>query len=415
MTMKRKMLTVLICLLVTAANAQTGKIEQLPADIYNAIKSEPDPFRMEQLMRLWEQESSEKDNTASMDYCRQLVATAFAEHRNLERSMFWYNRIQDLKAKDKAAYSLVVRLIEVDELAAAESVLIPVWERLKREGGKPSETASGLIGLPGYTPSQYACQYGMILYKKGEYKKALPHLAPDSSSRQRPKGVDEAYALVLAKLGETDRAVSQIRSLILKQPHREEALSRAFKNVFEKKYGGNKEYEALMDSARANEDARLQQKISKMRTMQPSPDFELTGLNGDKISLQSLRGKTVILDFWATWCQPCVASFPGMQQAVDHYKNDTSVVFLFIHTLERNNDPVGDVKQFMNYKKYRFNVYMDFKDKKTGICPVQTAFNIRAIPTKFIIDKNGMIRYRNTGFVSEEEGLAEIRMMLESL
>ncbi len=46
MTMKRKMLTVLICLLVTAANAQTGKIEQLPADIYNAIKSEPDPFRM---------------------------------------------------------------------------------------------------------------------------------------------------------------------------------------------------------------------------------------------------------------------------------------------------------------------------------------------------------------------------------
>jgi thiol-disulfide isomerase/thioredoxin len=160
---------------------------------------------------------------------------------------------------------------------------------------------------------------------------------------------------------------------------------------------------------------KMSEKIAKMKTEQPAPDFKVVDLNGKEVSLSSLRGKTVILDFWATWCQPCVASFPGMQKAVNFYRKDTSIVFMFIHTLEKNDHAVADVKKFMSFKKYKFDVYMDLKNPESHKNEAVSAYGVRGIPAKFIIDKSGVIRYKNAGYISEEEAIPEIRAMLESI
>src|SRR5690606_33116436 len=86
-----------------------------------------------------------------------------------------------------------------------------------------------------------------------------------------------------------------------------------------------------------------------------APDFQLRNLEGDMVSLKDLRGKVVFLDFWATWCGPCLASFPAMQQVVNTYKNREDVVFLFVNTLEREEDQqeqIAKIKELFAQKSW---------------------------------------------------------------
>jgi len=114
-------------------------------------------------------------------------------------------------------------------------------------------------------------------------------------------------------------------------------------------------------------------------------NFSLKNAEGKIVSLDSLRNKVVVLDFWATWCIPCRASFPEMQVLVDKYKSDTTIVFLFIDTWERKTpDKVkAAVTSILSENNFSFEVLFDVSNK------VQQDYRIEAIPAKFVIDKKG--------------------------
>lgn len=124
----------------------------------------------------------------------------------------------------------------------------------------------------------------------------------------------------------------------------------------------------------------------------PAPDFSLKDTDGKTVRLSDFTGKVVVLDFWATWCGPCKASFPAMQKMVEKYKHDAGVQFLFIDTWEQGEDVLQTVTNFIKTNRYDFHVLMDTESM------VVRDYRISGIPAKFIIGRDGKIKFQETGF-----------------
>ena len=117
-----------------------------------------------------------------------------------------------------------------------------------------------------------------------------------------------------------------------------------------------------------------------------APDFTLQSREGGQVSLSELRGDVVMINFWATWCPPCVAELPEIQSAYDKHGED--VVFLLI-----TDQQAATVDAFMDKHGYRLPVTY------SRSAPPEI-FSHRSIPTTYILSKEGKIVSRKTGAVN---------------
>ena len=118
----------------------------------------------------------------------------------------------------------------------------------------------------------------------------------------------------------------------------------------------------------------------------PAPGFELSDLNGQRVSLKEFRGKTVFINFWATTCGPCVSEMPVLQEFSSSLSG-REVVFISINT----GEDINVVKDFIQKNQYTFPVLLDSQYKVAG------QYNVRYIPTSFFIDKDGLLKINLVG------------------
>lgn len=135
-----------------------------------------------------------------------------------------------------------------------------------------------------------------------------------------------------------------------------------------------------------------------------APSFRARTLNGSEtISNTDLEGKVVFVDFWASWCPPCLKSLPEFETLQTSFSGRDDVVVLAIN-LDENPQ---DAKDFINKIDVSYKILAD----KEGVIP--ESFGVNAMPTSYIIDKSGVIRYVHSGYKSGD--VQKIKAEIEKL
>jgi peroxiredoxin len=132
----------------------------------------------------------------------------------------------------------------------------------------------------------------------------------------------------------------------------------------------------------------------------PAPDFELMASDGQVVRLSELRGKVVLLNFWATWCPPCKAEMPDLNALQRKYGADRDFVVLGINDMENATDVVA----FAEREGIAFPLLLD-PDGRV----IKDLFDVRYLPTSMIIDREGNIRDTWRGQIAREAMLARLQ------
>lgn len=398
---------------------RTAAEKKFPAGIVvrnksvETIYNENDPVKKEALYKAWLKKFPEgklNNDRIVYDYARNSVGTAYAAADNLPKALEYANNIVSPFWKGQGWAGTAARIAQKGHVAEAKVLLKKAIEDAwEFKTTRKNEEGAGFaaIGYPGYLSS-----YAQLLYNDKEYDSALVYLkrAEQAETPVRPQ-VNEMYAKVLLEKGDYPEVFARMSDIAAQGK-----LNNSNKALLAAAYAkvrNDGKLENYIDSLKSGLDKKMQEEFAKQIIQEPAPGFTLKDVDGNTVSLSDYKGKTIVLDFWATWCGPCKASFPAMKKAMEKYKNDPNVKFLFVHTWEKEADAPASAKKFVTSNNYPFEVLMDLKDPATGVNKVVDSYKVQGIPTKFVIDGKGNIRFRFTGFSGgDDAAVAEVSAMI---
>jgi len=142
---------------------------------------------------------------------------------------------------------------------------------------------------------------------------------------------------------------------------------------------------------------------SAQATQTMAPDFTLKSITGANLKLSELRGKVVLINFWASWCGPCRQEMPVLNELYQHYRPlDFTVLGV---NVEQNSD---NAKSLLKDVSVSFPILFDNNNK------VSKLYNVKGMPSTVLVDRDGNIRYVHMGYQpgTEAEYQSKIRALI---
>jgi peroxiredoxin len=131
---------------------------------------------------------------------------------------------------------------------------------------------------------------------------------------------------------------------------------------------------------------------TKPQASKPAQDFALKDITGKEVKLSSLKGKAVMVNFWATWCHPCREEIPDLQKSYEENK-DKGFIILGVNIKENKSK----VSKFVEDYKITYPVLLDIDGS------VSNEYHVFGVPMSFFIDKNGIIKDSFVGMMTKED------------
>ncbi|MEM1321714.1 MAG: TlpA disulfide reductase family protein [Bacteroidota bacterium] len=397
--------------------------EQIKSDFpkgKSAIRAKYAKFRKldsleDQLAMYEEAYSNYKDNEdfkSILDNMERSLAISYGEKNDFENMYQYAERLSSAKSKagiyNKIAWECSGESIEgeghhlKEGLEMSMKSLNVLEQNMETMKGKPKgySARQWKRGLESYI-AYYGDTYALLAYKNGDPKTALHYQKIACEAQQMGDAeMNARYAVFIEEAQGATEAMAFVEEMILKGGA-DAKMKAQFARLFKANVSLEQAYSMYMEKLEESALAHKIESIKEEMISEKAPSFALKNLDGTEVHLEKLKGKIVVVDFWATWCGPCKASFPGMQEAVNKYRESDDVAFLFVDTWESAKNKEENARKFMDSKGYTFNVLMDNDNSMVS------EYGVNGIPTKFIIDKEGNIRFRSTGFNGSNEVLVE--------
>jgi thiol-disulfide isomerase/thioredoxin len=346
-------------------------------------------------------------NAAMYDQARYSIAMSMADAKQTTKVVEIIKSMSSVGYKNVATTGAAVRLADQEAYNDALFLLKPKMdemEAIQSRGGSNAYTPEFIAAYNNFTIAK-----AKVLNKKGAYREAMELIKPLYNQHDPVyfSRAQEPYIIALAGLGKKEEAFQLIKHTMLKSATTN-VLKEEGKEIFLELFGNESDYALFVDSTNMIAKRRMKESIASKLMERPAPDFALTDVNGKEVSLNSYKGKVVMLDFWSTWCQPCKRTFPVMQKVVNKFKSDTGVVFLFVHSFETEKDPgkaTAEAAKYMMENNYPFKALMDLRS--TTDSRVAKLFEVNGLPSKFIIDGKGNIRFSLSDLDEDDDAEAE--------